>query len=255
MYEAFNDDRAYLSNLIKEYGGVDSYTTEQAATIFGLLCKMVTELGLNPDDRADFAEGVHKIFNFEIINMENYRDGKYVLVPNHVSEFDGMLYGTLISNMLVVAKSDWVTNPHLNDFVERYFSVVGVVRKDRASGINVIKKCMEHLGKSENSAVTIFVQQTIADIDITTPEDVASGACLIAKKTGAKIIPVYAEQLSTDHPTRMVFGSPLVYTDKNDFGEAWLKSEFALRDSIAEPPARPPVLCEKHRKPISERDF
>ena len=157
--------------------------------------------------------------------------------------------------MLVVAKSDWVSNPHLNSFIEKMFSIVGIVRKDNLSGMNAMKKCMEHLKKSENSAVTIFVQQTIADIDMTTPEDIASGALLIAQKTSAQIIPVYMEQVSTEHPTRIVFSSPLTCTDKKEFGNAWLKAELALRDSITEPAARPPILCEKHRKPISEREF
>ena len=255
MHETYDEMHSHLSELIKEYGGVDSYNTQQAATLFELLCKMVGELGLNPASRADFFKGVQKIFNIETVNREAYQEGKYILVPNHVSEFDGMLFGTVIPNMLVVAKTDWISNPHLNDFVNRLFSVVGVIRKDNASGINVLKKCISHINQAEDRAVTIFVQQTIADIDLTTPEDVASGACFIAKKTGAKIIPVYAEQISPECPTRMIFGSPIECDDKKEFGKIWLEREFELRDTIRNPEARPPKLCEKHRKPISERGF
>ena len=255
MHETDHLDLSYLNALIKEYGGVDSYTTTQAATLFELICKMISKLGLNPECRADFFEGVRRIFNIQFVNMEDYEHGKYVFVPNHVSEFDGLLFGTIIPHMLVVAKSDWVSNPHLNGFIEKLFTIVGVVRKDAASGMNAIKKCINHLNTSQDSAVTIFVQQTIADIEITTPEDIASGAYLIAKKASAQIIPVYCEQISTENPTRIVFGSPLICTNKNDFGDAWLKSEFALRDSITTPTARSPILCEKHQKPISQRDF
>ncbi len=255
MNEIYNEELTRLNALIKEYGGVDSYTTTQAVTIFELICKMVAKLGLNPANRADFLEGVSQIFRFEFVNMEDYTHGKYVFVPNHVSEFDGILFGTILPNMLVVAKSDWVSNPHLNGFIERLFSLVGIVRKDNLSGMNALRKCIEHLKNSPDGAVTIFVQQTIADIDMTTPEDIASGAYLIAQKTGAKIIPVYLEQVSTEHPTRIVFGDPLECSDKNDFGDAWLKTELALRDSITAPAARPPILCEKHRKPISQREF
>lgn len=255
MNETYQNDLARLNALIKEYGGVDSYTTTQAVTLFELILNMVGKQGLNPQCRADFFKGVCQIFNFEFVNMENYEQGKYIFVPNHVSEFDGILFGTILPHMLVVAKSDWVSNPHLNSFIEKMFSIVGIVRKDNLSGMNAMKKCMEHLKKSENSAVTIFVQQTIADIDMTTPEDIASGALLIAQKTSAQIIPVYMEQVSTEHPTRIVFSSPLTCTDKKEFGNAWLKAELALRDSITEPAARPPILCEKHRKPISEREF
>lgn len=255
MNEAYEADIIRLKTLIKEYGGVDSYNTEQAATLFELLYKMVSELGLTPENRADFHEGVKKIFNLDIQGLDRYKKGKYIFVPNHVSEFDGMLYGTILSNMLVVAKTDWIANPHLNDFVEKLFSVVGVVRGDNSSGITVLKKCVGHLNDLEDGAVTIFVQQTIADIDLTVPEDVASGACFIAKKTGAKIVPVYGEQISAEYPTRMIFGDPIECMDKKAFGEEWLKRENELRAYIKNPAARPPVLCEKHRKPISERGF
>lgn len=244
-----------FKELIKEYGGVDSYTTTQAATLLEQIYMMIKKLGLNPECRADFFEGICQIFNLEFVNMEDYTHGKYVFVPNHVSEFDGVIFGILIPHMLVVAKSDWISNPQLNRFIERLFPLVGVIRKDSSSGMSVLRSCIEHLKKSEDSAVTIFVQQTIADIEITTPEDVASGAYYIAKKASAQIIPVYCEQVSTELPTRIVFGAPLLCTDKNDFGEAWLKSEFALRESITAPTARTPILCEKHRKPISQREF
>lgn len=253
--DEFNKELTYFNSLIKEYGGVDSYTTEQAATLFEQIIKMISKLGLNVECRSDFLEGVRQIFNIQFINMGDYKQGKYLLVPNHVSEYDGFLFGMLIPNMLVVAKSDWVENPRLNAFIEKLFSIVSIIRKDKVSGINAIKKCVEHLNKAQDGAVTIFVQQTIADIDITTPEDIASGAYFIAKKTSAQIIPVYCEQVSTESPTRIVFGSPLVCEDKDDFGNAWLKSELALRDSISDPSARPPILCEKHKKPISQRGF
>ena len=87
------------------------------------------------------------------------------------------------------------------------------------------------------------------------PEDVASGVHYIAKKTDAAIIPVYSEQVSPEYPTRIVFGAPIICDNKEDFGAAWLKAEYRLRDSISDPAARVPVLCEKHQKPISLRDF
>lgn len=254
-YEEICSDLSCLSALVKEYGGVDSYTTTQAATLFEMICRMISKLGLNPECRSDFSEGIRKIFNLQFINMEDYEHGKYVFAPNHVSEFDGLLFGTIIPNMLVVAKSDWVSNPRLNGFLEKLFPIVDVIRKDKSSGMNALRRCIDHLEESQGSAVTIFVQQTIADIEITTPEDIASGAYFIAKKTSANIIPVYCEQISTEHPTRIVFGSPITCTNKNDFGNAWLRSEFELRDSITAPIARPPILCEKHRKPISQREF
>ena len=255
MNNNYNEDLIRFNALIREYGGVDSYTTSQAATLFEFICQMVRELGMNPIDRKELLEGTSKIFNLQFINMEDYTHGKYIFVPNHVSEFDGVLFGLLNPKMLVVGKSEWISNPHLNGFLEKLFSIVGVDRKDMSSRINVLRKCIKHLEKSQNSAVTIFVQRTIADIDATTPEDIGSGAYYIAQKTSAKIIPVYCEQISTENPTRIIFGSPLDCDNKNDFGSLWYKSELALRDSITNPSARPPVLCEKHKLPISQREF
>ncbi|MCR5208948.1 MAG: 1-acyl-sn-glycerol-3-phosphate acyltransferase [Lachnospiraceae bacterium] len=253
--ETYETELEHLRGLFKEFGGVDSYTTVQAVAIFEQIYKIESALGLSVAKRDEFFEGICRIFNIELINMEDYKDRKIILVPNHVSEFDGLIFGSILPNMMVVAKSDWISNPKLNAFLDKLFTLVGLVRKDGSSGMNVLRKCIDHLMEDGGRAVNIFVQQTIADIDITKPEDVASGACLIAKKSGADIIPVYCEQASVDHPTRVVFGKPMEIIDKKDFGAEWIKCELALRDSISDPVARKPVLCEKHQKPISEREF
>ena len=258
MSEAYQAELAHFQELTREFGGVDSYTTEQAVQIIDQIFQMVREQGLDPENRAEFFEGICRIFHIQFVNHEDYTryaQGRYVFAPNHISEFDGLIFGTIIPNIMVVAKSDWISNPTLNGFIEKLFTIVAVVRHDSKSGMKVLRDCIEHLKESENGAVTVFVQQTIADLDITTPEDVATGAYHIAQKGGAQVIPVYCEQASTEHPTRIVFGSPIVCEDKNEFGALWLESERALRDAIKDPLARKPVLCEKHQKPISQRGF
>lgn len=244
-----------LNALIKEYGGVDSYTTDQAVELIEQLNVIIRQQGLNPETRAGFFDGICRVFNIELINRGNYEHGKYVFAPNHISEFDGPIFGTIVPNVLVVAKSDWVSNPKLNRLLEKICSLISVVRTDKSSGMKVLKGCIDHLNESQDAVVNIFVQQTIADIDITTPGDIATGAWIVAQKASAPVIPVYCEQVSTDHPTRIVFGEPIVCGDKDDFGKLWLESELALRDSIKDPAARKPVLCEKHQKPISQRAF
>ena len=244
-----------LNALIKEYGGVDSYTTDQAVELIEQLNVIIRQQGLDPETRAGFFDGICRVFNIELINRGNYEHGKYVFAPNHISEFDGPIFGTIVPNVLVVAKSDWVSNPKLNRLLEKICSLISVVRTDKSSGMKVLKGCIDHLNESQDAVVNIFVQQTIADIDITTPGDIATGAWIVAQKASAPVIPVYCEQVSTDHPTRIVFGEPIVCGDKDDFGKLWLESELALRDSIKDPAARKPVLCEKHQKPISQRAF
>ena len=244
-----------LNALIKEYGGVDSYTTDQAVELIEQLNVIIRQQGLDPETRAGFFDGICRVFNIELINRGNYEHGKYVFAPNHISEFDGPIFGTIVPNVLVVAKSDWVSNPKLNRLLEKICSLISVVRTDKSSGMKVLKGCIDHLNESQDAVVNIFVQQTIADIDITVPGDIATGAWIVAQKASAPVIPVYCEQVSTDHPTRIVFGEPIVCGDKDDFGKLWLESELALRDSIKDPAARKPVLCEKHQKPISQRAF
>ena len=255
MNETTAIDRSGLNALIKEYGGIDSFTTEQAVNIVTEIFRIIRDHGKNPEDRAEFFEGACRIFNVECINKGDYSHGKYILAPNHISEFDGLIFGTLIPNTMVVAKTDWGENPHLNEFLGKLFQMTCVKRKDTASGMHVMKSCIDHLKNSENGAVTIFVQQTIADIDITTPEDIAIGVYHIAQKTSTPIIPVFCEQASPEALTRVVFGEPLVCDDKDHFGRAWLDAEIALRDSLTDPAARAPKLCEKHQKPISQRSF
>ncbi len=244
-----------LNALIKEYGGVDSYTTDQAVELIEQLNVIIRQQGLDPETRAGFFDGICRVFNIELINRGNYEHGKYVFAPNHISEFDGPIFGTIVPNVLVVAKSDWVSNPKLNRLLEKICSLISVVRTDKSSGMKVLKGCIDHLNESQDAVVNIFVQQTIADIDITVPGDIATGAWIVAQKASAPVIPVYCEQVSTGHPTRIVFGEPIVCEDKDDFGRLWLESELALRDSIKDPAARKPVLCEKHQKPISQRAF
>jgi hypothetical protein len=255
MSEEYNIDRSRMKALIEEFGGVDSYTTTQAVSIFELLFKMTREVGLDPEKSNEFFEVVSKVYNLEIHNLEKYKKGKYVFVPNHISEFDGLILGTILANMMVVAKTDWVSNPDLNAYIEKLFSIVGLHRRDTTSGLEVLRKCAEHLEKNENGGVTVFVQQTIAALDITTPEDIAVGVIFIAQKTAAPIVPVYIEQASVDQPTRIIFGEPMECMNKRKFGEEWLKNELELRAKITSPAARVPVLCEKHRKPIKERGF
>lgn len=255
MNESYDTEIEKLNSLIKEYGGVDSYTTDQAVELIEQLNRIIRQQGLDPETRAGFFEGICKVFNIELINRGNYEHGKYVFAPNHISEFDGPIFGTIVPNVLVVAKSDWVSNPNLNRLLEKICSLISVVRTDKSSGMKVLRGCVDHLNASADGVVNIFVQQTIADIDITMPEDIAIGAWIVAQKASAPVIPVYCEQVSTGHPTRIVFGEPIVCEDKDDFGRLWLESEIALRDSIKDPAARKPVLCEKHQKPISQRSF
>ena len=255
MTETTAIDRSALNALIKEYGGIDSYTTEQAVNIVSEIFRIIRTLGLNPEDRAEFCDGASRLFNVECMRKADYSHGKYILVPNHISEFDGLIFGTVIPNTMVVAKSDWGENPQLNSYLGKLFQMTCVKRKDTASGMHVMKSCIDHLKNAENGAVTVFVQQTIADIDITTPEDIAIGVYHIAQKTAAQIIPVFCEQASPEERTRIVFGEPLVCADKDEFGKAWLAAETAMRDSLTDPVARKPKLCEKHQKPISQRNF
>ena len=264
MSEEYNIDRSRMKALIEEFGGVDSYTTTQAVSIFELLFKMTREVGLDPEKSNEFFEVASKVYNLEIHNLAKLDIDmqyfscfylKYVFVPNHISEFDGLILGTILANMMVVAKTDWVSNPDLNAYIEKLFSIVGLHRRDTTSGLEVLRKCAEHLEKNENGGVTVFVQQTIAALDITTPEDIAVGVIFIAQKTAAPIVPVYIEQVSVDQPTRIIFGEPMECMNKRKFGEEWLKNELELRAKITSPAARVPVLCEKHRKPIKERGF
>ena len=255
MYSLNASIRNEFKTLLTEVGGVDSFTTVQAVMVMKKFIEVFKYMGLNQNDSNDFLTGYREIFNLELHNLPDFKAGKHVFTPNHVSEFDGPLFGVLHPNMIVMAKKEWTDDPLLNAFLGQFFKVVGVDRKNRISGANGIIKCIEHIKKFENSAATIFVQQTIADINIIRPEDIASGAFSVRKKTGAAIIPVFCEQVSLDYPTRIVFGDPLDIICPEQFGQDWLDAELQMQKSLTKPPARKPILNEKHSTPISQRDY
>jgi len=243
-----------LKDLLAAAGGVDSYTPSQAAVVMKKLAEIFGSMGLRENSRADFQAGYQRLFHLEYSNLPDLAAAPYVFTPNHVSEFDGPLFGILHPHMLVMAKKEWSDDPRMDAFWGQYFQVVGIDRKDRMSGVAGILQCIEHIKKYENGAVTIFVQQTIADINTNQPEDIASGAFSVHRKTGAAVIPVFCEQVSLDAPTRIVFGDPME-TDAKKFGGDWLEAELRMQGSLANPPARKPALNEKHSIPISQRKF
>ena len=248
------DKFAELKALLGEVGGVDSFSTEAAIRVMHKVIDVLRGMGLSENSAYGLLEGYKELFGLEFINMPDFTDGRYVLTPNHVSEFDGPLFGALHPNMLIMAKKEWTDDQTLGAFLGQFFKFVGVDRKDKLSGTFAIGKCIKHIKNSTNSAVTIFVQQTIADIDIIQPEDIAAGAYFVRKKAGASILPVFCEQVSLSAPTRIVFGEPLEPPAPEDFGKKWLEAQLSMQKSL-NPPARKPQLNKKHSIPISQRDF
>ena len=111
--------------------------------------------------------------------------------------------------------------------------MTGYVRKDAASSLDCIRTCNNFINNSENSSVTLFVQQTIADVNNCGPEDIAPSAYMIHKRTEANIIPVFTEQVSLDQPTRIVFGNPMEASfSAKQFGEVWLDEVLKLQKNF-----------------------
>lgn len=250
-----NNIKDELKQLLAQTGGVDSFTPSVAVMVMKKFIDTFKTMGLDENNTDDILKGLQKLFNLEIYNKPDFNNGKYVLTPNHVSEFDGPLFGMLHPNMIVMAKKSWTDDPMLNAFLGQFFKFVGVDRKDKASGVAALMGCIDHLNSSDNTAATIFVQQTIADINLIMPEDIAAGVLSIRKRTGASIIPVFCEQVSLDYPTRVVFGEKLDDSTSKNFGQNWLNAQHEMQKSLTNPPARKPILNEKHSTPISKREF
>ena len=73
MSEAYQAELAHFQELTREFGGVDSYTTEQAVQIIDQIFQMVREQGLDPENRAEFFEGICRIFHIQFVNHEVMR--------------------------------------------------------------------------------------------------------------------------------------------------------------------------------------
>lgn len=211
------------------------------------LVKILMDTGVDFTDRKQLKGGFEKLFHIEYCNMPDLTVRNYILASNHVSDFDALILGLLHENIRIVSKNDWVENDALSKFLSLHYDLIGIDRESKINQARALVGLIKYLAlPGETRHVLIFPQGTISDINNNSVERVQEGVFALSCKSQTPILPIFVEQANFEFPTRIVFGEPMEIPERNqDFRKLWREQIIALQNS-AIPPARRPVLTEKH---------
>ena len=222
-FEIFESTMARLGNTVV-------LDDESSVDCMGMLLQVIRDMGLNPMKTEDLTCGLMDLFNVEVINMPDMDANRFILAPNHVSEFDALSLGLLHPRIRIVSKRAWTDNTRLRQYLERHYDLCGLNRASMASLRHVMRESIRYFLEDDACKhYLVFSQGTISDFNHNSPERVSSIAQQVASKTAVPIVVVFVEQVSIDHPTRIVFDAPRVITQSDDFRRIWLEREAALQ--------------------------
>lgn len=235
-----------LKCLIDGTGCTCAFAGAAAVDCFETFFAIFKEMNLDPRRREDFKKGVFSLFNVELVNPPDFGGGRYILAPNHVSDFDAIILGLLHPKIRIVSKNEWVENGELRRFLDLHYDLCGIDRHSLHSLRRLMADTAEYFNSGEeNRHFLVFCQGTISDFNNNALERVSPIAKNISQKTGVPVVNVYLEQPSVSEPTRIVFDTPHAPEPGDDFRAHWLGREKAMQDALA-PPARRPRLTQKH---------
>ena len=225
-----------------------SFGSANIAQTLQELMQLMGSMGVDIRDRAQLKAAFDKLFQIEYHGLPDLTSRSYILAPNHISDFDALLMGLTGRNIKILSKSDWVENTELMKFLGLHYSLVGIDRTSKVSQARALVDLTKHLRAEAPPAhhALIFPQGTISDVNKNSVERVQAGVFALSAKSGVPVLPVYIEQPKFNTPTRIVFGQPMEDLDRRqDYRAAWLEAVLTLQNSL-QPPARSPVLTEKH---------
>ena len=215
--------------------------------------------GLDPYITAEWKKGIFKLFGIQTINLPDLNKNNYILVSNHISDFDAIILGLLHPEIRIISKIGWAFNKELMDFLRLHYNIAGIYRDfeiEKLSGVER-KSAEEHNIKinmdsyrylkntDEARHLLIFPQGTISDINKNSKERVNPAFARIAAGTKTSIINIFTEYPGTGSNTRIISGEPYAVTDRSlDYSRIWLNDVIALQNRLDN--VREPVLSEKH---------
>ena len=223
--------------------------------LFGY-CK---KCGLNPYIREEWKNGIFQLLGIQTINFPDLDKKNYILLSNHISDFDAIILGLLHPKIRIISKIGWAKNKELMDFLKLHYDIVGIYRDSEIEKLDGEEKkaAKEHNIKininsykylkdtNEAHHLLIFPQGTISDINKNSKERINPSFARIAEATNTSLINIFTEYSSVDGGTRIVFGNPYNITGHNlDYREIWLNDVTALQNQLEN--VRKPVLSEKH---------
>ncbi|MCL2375653.1 MAG: hypothetical protein FWC82_03940, partial [Firmicutes bacterium] len=93
--------------------------------IFGAFSKK----GINVTVTDEWKKGIFDLFSVELVNAPDFSKENYLLLSNHISDFDAVLLGLLYRDIRIIAKMGWISNPELSKFLEHHYNIVGIYRQ------------------------------------------------------------------------------------------------------------------------------
>lgn len=224
-----------------------SFDSAQIGRYLTELMRIFSDMGVDISDRAQLKNGFETLFHITYHHVPDMEERSYILASNHISDFDALLLGLMHPGMKILAKSAWVDDENLYRFLQPHYDLVGVDRESSASQARALVALIKHLRSPLQARhALIFPQGTISDINKNSLERIQSGAFTLSNKSGVPVLPIYIEQPNFHHPTRIVFGDPMEIPDRRqDCRAMWKAAVISLQNTLV-PPARSPVLTEKH---------
>ncbi len=233
-------------DLLVSIGKTYSFSPDNTAAIFTGFAEILAGMGLSITKSEDLKTGFEKLFNIEYINLPNLNTKSYIIAPNHVSDFDALILGLLHCQIKVMAKKEWVENPQLMQFLSLHYDLVGIDRTSKMSQARALVSFIKYLATPGVHHILTFPQGTISNINNNGVGRIQNGVFTMAARANVPVLPVFIEQPSLETATRIVFGGPMpIPAEGEDCRLAWQESIIALQNSLM-PPARRPVLSEKH---------
>lgn len=246
MADANRKNLERLKEFIAKSGDTYVFDDETSVGGFGALFGIINDMGLDPMKTADLKKAVMTLFNIELINMPDLEQNRFIFTPNHVSDMDALVLGLVHPKIRIVAKSGWINNEKLRQFLDIHYDLCGIDRASVESLRGLLSESIKYFNDSDECRhYLVFSQGTISDFNHNSPERISRIAHTISMKTGVPIVNVFIEQVSLYHPTRIVFDNPMQLCKKDDFRTIWLEREAAMQNALV-PPARSPKLTHKH---------
>lgn len=235
-----------FENFIATTDGTYVFNDENSITGIGILLELIKDMGLDPMKTEDLREGMMSLFNIKILNMPDLVNNRFIFTPNHVSDLDALILGLLNPNIRIVSKNDWTSNQKLRQFLDIHYDLYGLNRASLSSLRGLLVDAINYFSDNDNNKhYLVFCQGTISDFNSNSLDRISPIAKNISEKTGVPIVNVFIEQVSIDHPTRIVFDQPIYFSKKDDFRRIWLEREIFMQNAL-DPPARLPKLSYKH---------
>ena len=215
--------------------------------------------GLNPYVTEEWKKGIFDMFGIQTVGFPDLDKQNYILLSNHISDFDGIILGLLHPRIRTLAKIGWTSNNELMDFLNLHYNIVGIYRdfeidaldgdeKEAAKEHNIKINIDSYKYLKDNSKahhLLFFPQGTISNINRNSKERINPSFARIAISTKTSVVNIFTEYPGTNGVTRIVGSKSYDITDRGfDYRQSWIDDVISLQNQLDN--IREPVLSEKH---------